>query len=184
MGGGKKKSSQTFEKPSTTVTTNHHSLDLALSILLAASVAHVLYLLTTIVPENKTAEWGASSLFLIIFTIAIIRYILGEKSNQKDNELKEDNLVFKTALVIFFTLTAFSISRFFHFMNISGLANTYIGNYLAIIFLLGFCGISFIAQALFKERKNTVFYGYGTVLLLMAFILYVLIDLIGMGGGE
>jgi len=132
-------------------------LKMSLSILLSASVAHVLYLIAITIDENHTVIWFIFTLGIVILTIGLILYIVDINFKfEKDEKIDPTNF-FKTLLIIIFTIDIFSIVRFFHFYKTE--VTTYIElSYQLIWYIaLGACAVlSGLAIFEFKNDKSKV----------------------------
>ena len=94
--------------------TSKDTMQMALSIILAAAVAQALHISATSTPENNLALWLVFSISIILVAIAIISYVL-DIHIFKDN--KDPELFLKIMLITMFTLLVFSFSRFITFYS-------------------------------------------------------------------
>jgi hypothetical protein len=157
---------------------------LALSIMLAAAVAHALNIVSTAIPESDVFIWLISSIVIIIIPIIVICYILDVfkhfKSLQDKNE-KTKNL-FILIIICVLTLDIFAFSRFIYFLTnpeITSKASNV--SLLSILVLTGVLGGVFIWQGKYDKDNKSSLRIIGIMLIIFSFIFYVNAHYQGLG---
>lgn len=94
---------------------NKEILQTSISLILAASVAHALFLIATSVPVYNSLLWILSTITIIFIAICLLFYVLG--FSPKPNTDIDYILAFKIILIALVSIDIFAFSRFIYFFK-------------------------------------------------------------------
>ena len=155
-------------------TTNKKDIiEIVLSIILAASVAHVLNLFAIYISEEKLEVWILSSTVVIWATIAIICHVL-------DVPIKNLSTWLKTLFIYSITMTIFGFSRFIYFVS-EKISSTNQLSYSSFLWFFIVSGAVLIGQG-FSDKKKKWLKWWGIAIIVVSLIfLYILLEPLGIG---
>lgn len=168
--------------------TSKDTMQMALSIILAAAVAQALHISATSTPENNLALWLVFSISIILVAIAIISYVL-DIHIFKDN--KDPELFLKIMLITMFTLLVFSFSRFITFYSNEAAKFTNIKTmYFTMSLILLLMGIILSIKTYLEWKKNNkdwhIFLSYSILIFIIFGVILSAVEFVmqsrGVGG--
>ena len=157
---------------------------LALSIMLAAAIAHALEILSTTIPEEDWWIWLFSSILIIFIAITIICYILNisrivdETVDEKDPKIRKENWRFWLNILIIgiITIDIFSFTRYLYFLTNPDITIKVSGISMIItIALTIILGLILIIQSFYDKKYKSNLRLTGVILIIFSAIIYIVL---------
>lgn len=158
---------------------------LALSIMLAAAVAHALNILSTSIPEYDWWIWLFSCSVIFCISIIVICYMLGFFASLNELKNKDEKRKFWLKIVIIgiLTLDIFAVTRFLYFLTASDITIKVSGiSLLLIIALTIVLGVVLCIQSRFDKKNKSILLVIGVITTIFTFFFYIVVYYLTRGG--